>query len=172
MGAAMTDTRKLCAVFRSEYEATGGNLEAAVAAVATTVKAQLDLPFAQPTINLTVTVVQRQVRARLPKAPPTTIERVVALAATAFGLEPRRMRSAVGGRTRTRSEARWVAAAVLRGQGLALTACGRAVGLDHSTVLYGLRQIAARPELEAAVARVSAQVQAEIPTATASEEAA
>jgi hypothetical protein len=155
----MTDTRKLREVFLQEYQATRGDIDAAVAAVATAVTAQLRLPFDRPpSVTLNVTVVQYQ--PPRPKAPPTLIDQVVAMAAAEVGCEPRHVRGS--SRADLHVAGRRVALAVLREMGLSLPACGRAVGLrNHTSVLHALRAIQHRPDLLAAAARVSARVHAE-----------
>lgn len=155
----MIATRPLTEVFRREYEATHGDLDAAVAAVATTVKAQLELPLAplptQP-VELRVIVVHKY-PALVDHTTPAerSTQRVLAAVADEFEVEVRSLVGRWACRKKHHAEARWVAAAMLRGRGMSLSECGRAVGLrDHSTVIYGLRQIETRADLQAALARV------------------
>lgn len=169
-----TDTRKLTAVFRAEYEATR-DIDRAVAAVATAVKAQLELPLEAPppVVHLHVTVEQRQPPASAPRRPSCGVEHVVTAAAAYYSLRRRDIIGGAGGGGRrgrhdARSMARWVAAEILRDDlGLSYPACGRALGVDHSTVINGHRQFATRPDLLAAVASIRRALAEEAaPTAT------
>jgi hypothetical protein len=155
-------TAGLTDVFRREYEATR-SIDAAVAAVATTVAAQLNLPFSAPQpaapVELRVTVVHEY-----PAPVKNVATRVLILAAQEFNIDVRSMLGRWAPRTRPHVDARWTAAAVLREAGMSLPACGRAVGLrDHTSVMYGLKQVEARPDLQAAVARVRAALEAAPP---------
>lgn len=46
---------------------------------------------------------------------------------------------------------RWVASAILVRTGISAAGAGRRVGLDHSTVLYGLKRVKESPDLSARV---------------------
>lgn len=161
----MTDARKLRDVFYAELEATGGrDVDAALAAVVTAVKAhQLELPIAKPqTVDLRVTVVHRRVTARRrDRRPPPTLQgvaaRVIPLVAAELGI-PASAIVRMPFRSQAYCSARWIAGAILRSMGLSLPRCGQALWCDHTTILYGCRQVARRPELQAAVARIRAQL--------------
>jgi chromosomal replication initiation ATPase DnaA len=152
-----TDNRKLAEVFRLEFEATR-NVEQAVAAVATAVKAQLELPL-PPTgpVELRVVVVHQY--SRQSKGPENRLAKVRRLAAAEFGVEVRRMsvRSRGDRGSQWHTAARWTAIGVYREMGLSLPCCARAAGMrDHTSVIHALKCIEARPDLQAAIARVRA----------------
>jgi len=138
-------------VFKRELEATR-SLDAAVAAVATAVLARQEEAAATPPPPPSPPV---QLRA-LPPAhrPPCRAkvqgERVVAVRAVVarlYGETPQLLFDRHWTR-RPQAPARWVAATVLRRLKMSLPDIARAVGFaDHTTVLYGLRQVEARPDL-------------------------
>jgi hypothetical protein len=153
------DNRKLAEVWRAEYEATR-NEEAAVGAVATAVMAQLELPGVAPPrapVEVRVVVVHEH-RAPKPHHAADLVGRVLSAVAAEFDLH----QGAPGRRRRlpTHVDARSVAAAVLRDSVMSLPAIARAVGYrDHTSVLYVLRRVEERLDLQAAVARVHAALQ-------------
>ena len=146
------DTRKLREAFLSEYEATGRNLDAALAAVALVVEAR------RPTITRVAFI-----RSPLQKPPPPApakrvvpaerIARLLDAVAAHFDLT---RASAFDRRFFRRSSAhpRWVAAACLREADMAQVKIAEAVGLrDHTAIVYALRKVRASAELSALVAR-------------------
>jgi len=147
-----TDTKKLIAVFEAEFQATR-SLEQAVSAVATAVKTQLELPG----VTLKVTVVHQFTR---PSAHTDAMAAyVVELAATALGIEPRHLSERWTLKSGPHIEARWVIAASMRAMGRSLPVCGRAACYrDHTPVIYALKQVEARPDLKAVVARIVREV--------------
>lgn len=74
-------------------------------------------------------------------------------AATIFQIPP----SEITAHTREQRaiEARWCIAWVLRRQGLPLTAIGRHMQRDHTTILSNLRRIKERPDLLALAAQLA-----------------
>ena len=77
---------------------------------------------------------------------PELAARAVAIAAATFHVVPaRRLLSA--GRHRDICAARWIASWLLHRRGWSTLKIGRYFGLDHSTVLHGLRRIADSREL-------------------------
>jgi chromosomal replication initiation ATPase DnaA len=72
---------------------------------------------------------------------------VVAMAAKAFGIAPRRVLE--GDRHRSACNARWVAAKVLHVRGWSSPQIGDVLGLDHSSVLHALKVLHDRPDLVA-----------------------
>jgi chromosomal replication initiation ATPase DnaA len=98
-------------------------------------------------IATTLEVLDTQ-RARELVAKPTADlpKRVLAAAAALFHVTPpaRLLRP---GRHRDICSARWVAAWMLRRRNWSTLKIGRFLGLDHSTVLHGLRRVAASHEL-------------------------
>lgn len=76
---------------------------------------------------------------------------LVASVADAFAMRPDQVLSA--DRHANNVEARWVVALMCRKQhNMSLPAIGRRLGRDHTTVLHGLRQVEARPDLLALTA--------------------
>jgi chromosomal replication initiation ATPase DnaA len=77
---------------------------------------------------------------------PDLPKRVLAVSASLFNVVPpaRLLRP---GRHRDICSARWIAAWTLRRRGWSTLKIGRFLGLDHSTVLHGLRRVAERHEL-------------------------
>jgi hypothetical protein len=136
-------------VFRREYEATH-SLDAAVAAVVTTVRARLDeaRPASPPPTPLRV--VPPPCRRPPGRAKVSSVQ-IVAVRAAVAALYPDEPIQRLFDRrwsTRRLAGARWVAAAVLRRLGMSMREIAQAVGLsDHTGVLYGLQQMDARPEL-------------------------
>lgn len=145
----MTARSALGEVFIREYEATR-DFDAAIAAVETTVKARFNVP------EVRVIVVHKYPALADHTTPAErSTQRVLAVVAEEFEVEVRSLIGRWACRKKRHAEARWVAAAVLRGRRMSLAECGRAVGLrDHSTVIYGIRQIETRADLQAALARV------------------
>ena len=90
---------------------------------------------------------------------------LLATVRSAVERELRMTRNATRSKVRTRSlaRARWVIMAVLReyGTGLGLLDIGRLMDMDHTSVLYGLRQMQTRPELRALTQRVLAEIQSD-----------
>jgi chromosomal replication initiation ATPase DnaA len=72
--------------------------------------------------------------------------RVLAVAASLYYVKPAR-KLAQPGNHRDISRARWVASWLLRKHGWTTLKIGRFLSVDHSTVIYGLRRIAADPSL-------------------------
>ena len=83
----------------------------------------------------------QRARELVAKPPPDLPKRVLAAAAALFHVAPpaRLLRR---GRHRDICSARWVAAWMLRRRQWSTLKIGRYLGLDHSTVLHGLRRIA------------------------------
>jgi chromosomal replication initiation ATPase DnaA len=136
---------KLVEVFTLEFAATR-SLESAVTAVATTVRAQLELPLHEPRPE------------RRPRSAPPDSTQVVALTAHEFGVTVAQMCGRLATRRTINVQARWTAIAVLRRTtGLSLKDCGQAVGIgDHSSVIHAIRGVKERPDLLAAVERIEA----------------
>jgi hypothetical protein len=145
-------------VFKTEYEATR-SLEAAVGAVRTAVLAQLETPPQR--VEVQPLPVSGHLRAVPPPVPPQhhppmgdrvaaeIIKAVLTAVARSHGDTPTRLFDRRW-TTRRQAAARWVAAAVLRRMGMSMPEIAREVGFaDHTTVLYGLRQVDARAELAA-----------------------
>lgn len=88
----------------------------------------------------------QRARELVAKPPPDLPKRVLATAAALFHVTPpaRLLRP---GRHRDICSARWVAAWILRRRRWSTVKIGRFFGLDHSTVLHGLRRVAASQEL-------------------------
>jgi chromosomal replication initiation ATPase DnaA len=82
-------------------------------------------------------------RAREELAPPRADlpQCILAAAAALFHVPPSRLLRP--GRHRDLCCARWIAAWILRQHGWSTIKIGRFLGLDHSTVLHGLRRVAA-----------------------------
>lgn len=91
--------------------------------------------------------------------------RVLAVAAATFHVIPPR-RLLQPGRHRDICSARWVASWILRRQGWSTVKVGRYLGLDHSTVLHGLRRVAERHQLLICARDAEARLQLEEPSAT------
>jgi chromosomal replication initiation ATPase DnaA len=87
-------------------------------------------------------------RARASMAPPVPSvgDRIVTVVASMFDIRPAR-RLLQPGRHRDLCAARWVASWLLRQRRWSTVKIGRFFGLDHSTVLHGLRRVAANREL-------------------------
>jgi chromosomal replication initiation ATPase DnaA len=81
-------------------------------------------------------------RARITVLPPgpELPQRVLAAAASVFNLPMSRLLRP--GRHRDVCYARWVAAWMLRQRAWSTVKIGRFLGLDHSTILHGLRRVA------------------------------
>lgn len=87
----------------------------------------------------------QRARQALAKPVPDLPKRVLAAAASFFHVPPARLLRP--GRHRDICSARWVAAWMLRRRNWSTTKIGRFLGLDHSTVLHGLRRVADNQEL-------------------------
>lgn len=149
----MTDTTKLREVFLHEYEATGRNLDAALAAVVIAVKTQLALPFEQPT-RRPLSVARQAV---LRKYDQLAAAEVIAEASREFSVEAEHMRLPWAWRSVPHRNARWVAWRVLHDRPfeLSLPECAWALGMrNHTSVLRALRELTKDSTLLAAVARV------------------
>jgi chromosomal replication initiation ATPase DnaA len=87
-------------------------------------------------------------RARASMAPPipSVADRIVAVVAPMFDVRPAR-RLLLPGRHRDLCAARWVASWLLRQRRWSTVKIGRFFGMDHSTVLHGLRRVATSREL-------------------------
>jgi chromosomal replication initiation ATPase DnaA len=88
-------------------------------------------------------------RARDAAAAPIDLRlpsRIVEVAASLYYVRPAR-RLLRPGSHRDICHARWVASWLLRKQGWTTLKIGRFLSVDHSTVIYGLRRIAADPSL-------------------------
>jgi chromosomal replication initiation ATPase DnaA len=87
-------------------------------------------------------LVTQHVRELVAKPTPDLPKRVLAAAAALFHVTPpaRLLRP---GRHRDVCSARWIAAWMLRRRNWSTPKIGRFLGLDHSTVLHGLRRVAA-----------------------------
>jgi chromosomal replication initiation ATPase DnaA len=88
----------------------------------------------------------QRARELVAKPTPDLPKRVIAAAAACFHVMPpaRLLRP---GRHRDICSARWVAAWMLRRRNWSTLKIGRFLGLDHSTVLHGLRRVAADENL-------------------------
>lgn len=88
----------------------------------------------------------QRARELVAKPTPDLPKRVLAAAAALFHVTPpaRLLRP---GRHRDICSARWVAAWMLRRRNWSTPKIGRFLGLDHSTVLHGLRRVAASEDL-------------------------
>lgn len=84
-------------------------------------------------------------RAAVAKPAPDFPRRVLAAAASLFYVPAARLLRP--GRHRDICSARWVAAWILRRHNWSTTKIGGFLGLDHSTVLHGLRRVAGSNEL-------------------------
>ncbi len=82
----------------------------------------------------------QRAREAVAKPAPDLPKRVLAAAASLFHVPPARLLRP--GRHRDISSARWVAAWMLRRRNWSTVKIGRFLGLDHSTVLHGLRRVA------------------------------
>lgn len=152
----MTDISKLREVFLHEYQATGNNLDAALAAVITATRADVRIGRHGPP--------RGWARELFPDEPPTSTrlrDLVLGHVAHAFGIaDPTTLlrRRAVDPR---HAPARWVAGAVLIDLGLSGAAAAKAVGMRHHTsMLYALHQIEERPEIQRVIARVAQEIRA------------
>lgn len=144
---------RLVDVFRREFDATR-SLESAVTAVATTVRAQIDL-FAERTR------IPREVKRlnALRKYEKLAASSVFAAAAAEFGVNPDDLVYRWTRRSTLHRHARWAAWAILRNPPFTMSLPEIAHvsrGTDHTLVLYGLRELKKRPDLLAAVARIEA----------------
>lgn len=157
----MISDPRLLEVFRIEYEATR-NVDQAVMAVVTAVKAHAPddeisvAAAALPTaMNVTLTVVHRYIQRDAWEMTTARVRQVIALSAQEVGVDPARL---FGRRLRTRmplhARGRWIAAALLRRMHMGYIAIGKKLGIDHSTVMYGLRHVAEDPALAAVVDRL------------------
>jgi chromosomal replication initiation ATPase DnaA len=88
----------------------------------------------------------QRARELVAKPIPDLPKRVIAAAASLFHVAPA-ARLLRPGRHRDISSARWIAAWLLRRRNWSTLKIGRYLGIDHSTVLYGLRRVAASQEL-------------------------
>ena len=88
----------------------------------------------------------QRARELVAKPTPDLPKRVLAAAAALFHVTPpaRLLRP---GRHRDICSARWIAAWMLRRRNWSTVKIGRFLGLDHSTVLHGLRRVAESNEL-------------------------
>lgn len=91
---------------------------------------------------------------------PDLPKRVLAAAASLFHVVPR-SRLLRPGRHRDICSARWVAAWMLRRRNWSTPKIGRFFGLDHSTVLHGLRRVAESTSLILAARTAEEQLQRE-----------
>ena len=91
---------------------------------------------------------------------PDLATRVVAVAAAIFHVVPS-SRLLRPGRHRDICAARWIAAWVLRRRGWSTLKIGRFFGLDHSTVLHGLRRVADSRELLLCARDAEAHIEAQ-----------
>jgi hypothetical protein len=88
----------------------------------------------------------QRARELVTKPTPDLPKRVLAAAAALFHVAPP-ARLLSPGRHRDICSARWIAAWMLRMRNWSTPKIGRFLGLDHSTVLHGLRRVAASQEL-------------------------
>ena len=88
----------------------------------------------------------QRARESVAKPMPDLPKRVLAAAAALFHVTPpaRLLRA---GRHRDICSARWIAAWMLRRRNWSTLKVGRFLGIDHSTVLHGLRRVAANKNL-------------------------
>lgn len=156
----MTTTEdRLVEVFRSELEATR-SIEAAVAAVATAVRADAGMhsrkpapvPQPPPPPRKMVHLFHPRRPARTPRPDtlhPSVVMAVLVATAEEVGTSVPRL---VDRKQRTRepehAAARWLAAAVLRRLGAPPTEIARHVGMDLTTVLHGFKRVDASPALQ------------------------
>jgi hypothetical protein len=180
----MNIPRDLVDVFRRELETTR-SLDAAVAAVATAVLARVDAPTRRtPPPPLPAPPPPPPVQLRgLPSAPEprpaarlqVSRERVAAVkqaVAEYYQMKPHLIFDRRWS-TRCASGARWVTAAILRRMGMCKREIAEHVGLaDHSTVVYGLRQVESRPDLAEQAETVWRQVNQGVAAAAQVAEAA
>lgn len=148
----MTDTSKLREVFLREFEATGRNLDAALAAVVTTVKAQFEL-----TVELPRRPDEVARRVVLRKYDRLAAQQVITEAAREWHVDPEHLGCVWARRSAPHVRARWTAWTVLHARpfNLSLPECAAALGMrNHVTVLRAIREMEQRPELLATVARV------------------
>jgi chromosomal replication initiation ATPase DnaA len=141
--------RQLVEVFRREYR-VNRNLDAAVAAVAAAVLARVQADRPRPTapVQLHALATGNEPPKRA-KVEEETVDAVLTAVAALHGEPPKRLFSRRW-KTRVQATARWVASSVLCRMGMSETDIAVAVGYaDHTTVLYGLRQVEARAELAA-----------------------
>jgi chromosomal replication initiation ATPase DnaA len=139
--------RQLVDVFRREYR-VNRNLDAAVAAVAAAVLArvQAERPTPSAPVQLHALATGKE-PARRVELEEETIDAVLTAVAALHG-EPAKRLFSRRWKTRVQATARWVASSVLCRMGMSETDVAVAVGYaDHTTVLYGLRQVEARAEL-------------------------
>lgn len=85
-------------------------------------------------------------RTAIARPTPDLAARAITVAAAIFHVVPSR-RLLRPGRHRDICAARWIAAWVLHRRGWSTLKIGRFLGLDHSTVLHGLRRVANSREL-------------------------
>ncbi len=148
----MTDINKVREVFLRELEATGRDLDAALRAVVTTVRAERELSCEATRRPVEVS---RQVVLR--KYNRLAASRVIAEAAREWQVDPQHLGLAWAQRSTPHVRARWTAWAVLHAPpfGLSLPECAAALGCRHHTsVRDAILKIGGHPELLEAVARV------------------
>jgi chromosomal replication initiation ATPase DnaA len=87
----------------------------------------------------------QRTRQAVAKPVPDLPKRVLAAAASFFHVPPARLLRP--GRHRDICTARWIAAWIFRRRDWSTPKIGRFFGLDHSTVLHGLRRVAASQDL-------------------------
>jgi chromosomal replication initiation ATPase DnaA len=83
-------------------------------------------------------------------------ERIVCAVAEEFGLRPSELKRR--DKSKRVARPRQVAIWLMRERGMVLTEIGGAFGLHHTTVLHGLRAVAADPELRSTAARLLVRV--------------
>ena len=88
----------------------------------------------------------QRARELVAKAIPDLPKRVIAAAASLFHVVPA-ARILRPGRHRDICSARWIAAWLLRRRDWSTLKIGRYLGIDHSTVLHGLRRVAGSQDL-------------------------
>lgn len=100
----------------------------------------------------------QRARELVAKPTPDLPKRVLAAAAALFHVTPpaRLLRP---GRHRDICSARWIAAWMLRRRNWSTLKIGRFLGLDHSTVLHGLRCVARREDLLLAARAAEQQIE-------------
>jgi hypothetical protein len=160
--AFVIDPDELQDAFRAEIEASK-DLKSALRAVAfcaigraqgllkAKAKTAAPAPAARPTL---------QVAAPYTPTPEESLkaaEAVIAAVARDAGISVSVLVSAT--RVLSVARARYVAMALLRSRGIALTTTARLLGRkDHATVSHGLNQVEAHPELKAAFDRLHAEL--------------